>query len=118
MGIEGYCSSAVRATIDHLEKSRQIHKMGLDCIASVACLVTSIKEDEGLYDVEIEKVLPGSALCIVNNKWRAQLVPKEYEGPPNLIKKNTKFRVRGVLHQEGENLYLQVQRVQRILGTH
>ncbi len=115
MGIEGYSPSAVRAAIDHLEKARQIHKMGLDRIASVASLATSKKEDKGLYDVEIEKVLPGSALCIVNNKWRAQLVPEEYEGPPNLIKKNMKFRVRGILHQEGENLCLQVQRVTKIL---
>ncbi len=115
MNIEGYSPSVVRAAIDHLEKSRQIHKLGWDRIASIASLPTSGKEDKGLYDVEIEKVLPGSALCIVNNKWRAKLIPEEYEGPPNLIKKNTKFRVKGILYQEGGNLHLQVQRVTKIL---
>ena len=115
MGTEGYSPSIVKAAIDQLEKSRQIHRLGWDRIASTVSFSTSEREDEGLYDVEIEKVLPGRAICIINNKWRARLVPEEYEGPPHLIKKNTKFRARGILYHEGDTLHIRVRRVTEIL---
>jgi len=57
------------------------------------------------YEIEIEKIYPGSAVVIVNEKWRARLEPHNYEGPANLIKKGSRFkaiadlyRMNGVLH--------------------
>jgi Fanconi anemia group M protein len=58
-----------------------------------------------VYEVEIEKIYPGSAVVLVNGKWRARLEPSDYEGPVGLIKKNSRFkavadlyRMNGVLH--------------------
>ena len=58
-----------------------------------------------VYEVEIEKIYPGSAVVLVNGKWRARLEPSDYEGPVSLIKKNSRFkavadlyRMNGVLH--------------------
>ncbi len=58
-----------------------------------------------IYEVEVEKIYPGSAVVIVNDKWRARLDPYEFDGPINLIKKNSRFkaiaelyRMNGVLH--------------------
>ncbi len=114
--IEGYSPNIVKAAISHLEKSDQIYKLGWDRIASVASMSTlKEKEDKHVYEVEIEKVLPGKAVCIINNKWRAKLVPEEYEGPPNLIKKNMRFKARGTLYHEGKTLCIQLQRVTEIL---
>jgi len=114
--LEGYPPSIVKAAINHLEKSDQIYKLGWDRIASVASMSTlKEKEDKDVYEVEIEKVLPGRAVCIINNKWRARLVPEEYEGPPNLIKKNMRFRAKGILYHEGKTLCIQVRRVTQIL---
>lgn len=58
-----------------------------------------------VYEVEVEKIYPGSAVVRVNDKWRARLDPHDYEGPAKLIKKNSRFkavaelyRMNGVLH--------------------
>jgi len=116
LALEGYPPSIVKAAIDSLEKSDQIYKLGWDRIASVASMPTlKEKEDKDEYEVEIEKILPGRAICIINNKWRARLVPEEYEGPPNLIKKSMRFKAKGILYHEGKTLCIQVQRVIQIL---
>ncbi len=113
---EGHSSSIVKAAISLLEKSDQIHKLGWDRIASTASISNAKEnEDDNLYEVEVEKVLPGKAVCIVNKKWRAKLVPEEYEGPPHLIRKNMRFKARGTLYREGKTLCIQVQRVTEIL---
>jgi len=114
--LEGYSPSIVKAAINDLEKHDQIYKLGWDRIASVASMSTQKeKEEKDVYEVEIEKVLPGKAVCIINKKWRARLIPEEYEGPPNLIKKNIRFKARGTLYHEGKTLCIQVRKVTEIL---
>jgi hypothetical protein len=114
--LEGFSPSIFKAAINHLEKADQIYKLGWDRIASVASMSTpNEKEDKDVYEVEIERVLPREAICIINGKWRAKLVPEEYEGPPNLIKKNMRFKASGTLYHEGKTLYIQVRRVTEIL---
>jgi ERCC4-related helicase len=115
LALEGHPPNIVRAGINSLEKSDQIYKLGWDRIASVASMSSNEKEDKDEYEVEIEKILPGKAICIINDKWRARLVPEEYEGPPNLIKKSMRFKARGTLYHEGKTLCIQVQRVTQIL---
>ncbi len=112
--LEGYSSSIVKTAINSLEKSDQVYKLGLDRIASVAGMATQ-KEDNDLYEVEIEKILPGRAICIINNKWRARLLPEEYEGPPKLIKKNRRFKAKGNLYHEGKTLCIKVRSVTDLL---
>ncbi|MDH5266607.1 MAG: hypothetical protein OEW62_02885 [Candidatus Bathyarchaeota archaeon] len=114
--LEGYSQNIVKAAINNLEKADQIYKFSWDRIASVASMSSlKEKEDKNVFEVEVEKVLPGRAVCIVNKKWRARLVPEEYEGPPNLIKKNMRFKARGTLYHEGKALCIQVRRVTEIL---
>jgi ERCC4-related helicase len=114
--LEGYSPRIVKAAINHLEKHDQIYKLGWDRIASVASIPTQKeKEEKDVYEVEIEKVLPRKAVCIINKKWRARLIPQEYEGPPNLIKKNMRFKARGTLYHEGKTLCIQVRKVTEIL---
>jgi superfamily II DNA/RNA helicase len=114
--LEGFSPSIVKAAINYLEKADQLYKLGWDRVASVASMPTSNeKEDKDVYEVEIERVLPGEAVCMINGKWRAKLVPEEYEGPPNLIKKNMRFKASGTFYHEGKTLYIQVRRVTEIL---
>ncbi len=116
LALEGYSPNIVRAAINHLEKFGQIHKLSWDRIASTASISTQKEtDDKDVYEVEIEKILPGKAVCIINKRWRAKLVPEEYEGPPNLIKKNMRFKARGILYREGKTLCIQVRRVTEIL---
>ena len=114
--LEGHSSSIVKSAINLLEKTDQIYKLGWDRIASTASMSNpKEKEDQHLYELEVEKVLPGKAVCVINKKWRAKLVPEEYEGPPHLIRKNMRFRAKCTLYREGRTLCIQVQRVTEIL---
>jgi ERCC4-related helicase len=114
--LEGYSPSIVKAATNNLEKADQVYKLAWDRIASVASMSTpKEKEEKDMYEVEIERVLTGKAVCLINDKWRARLAPEEYEGPPNLIKKNTRFKARGTLYHEGKTLCIRVQRVTEIL---
>jgi Fanconi anemia group M protein len=58
-----------------------------------------------VYEISVEKIYPGSAVVLVNEKWRARLEPHDYNGPQKLIKRNSTFkaiadlyRMNGVLH--------------------
>ncbi|UCE58007.1 MAG: DEAD/DEAH box helicase [Candidatus Bathyarchaeota archaeon] len=116
--LDGCSPSIVKAAINHLTKADQVYKPSWDRIASVTSISPKTeKRDKDVYTVEIEKVLPRKAVCIIDNKWRARLVPEEYEGPPNLIKKNMKFKARGTLHHEGKTLCIQVLKVTEILSA-
>lgn len=84
--------------------------MGEELIAEVKpgryAVASAAKPKMGkVYEVEVEKIYPGSAVVMVNDRWRARLEPYDYEGPINLIKRNSRFkavaelyRMNGVLH--------------------
>jgi ERCC4-related helicase len=76
---------------------------------------STIKVTGKTYDVIIEKIYPGSAVVLVNGKWRARLVPEEYNGPRSLIKKNTRFRASAQLYRSEVTLCIRVKEVTEIL---
>jgi len=63
------------------------------------------------YDVYIEKVIHGRALVIVNGKWHARLNHYDYEGPRELLKKGSKFRVVGELYRDEGVFSLRVKQI-------
>ncbi|NIP66962.1 hypothetical protein GWN63_05585, partial [Candidatus Bathyarchaeota archaeon] len=111
--LSDYSTSVIKAAIDRLQEAEQIIKLGSDRIASAASLKGT--EDKESYQVEVERILPGRAVCLINDRWRARLLPEEYEGPSQLIKKNMRFRATGNLFRDGDTLCLRVRRVTRIL---
>ena len=53
-------------------------------------------------DVYVEKIVQGGALVTVNEKWHARLNHYDYEGPRELLRKGSEFKVIGELyHDEG-----------------
>jgi Fanconi anemia group M protein len=44
------------------------------------------------YNIYVEKILPGKAYVLVNEKWYALLNYYDYEGPRNLLKKGSEFK--------------------------
>ncbi len=111
----GYSLSITKAAIDSLVVADQVYRLGWDRIASVASMPTSKEKYNGVYEVEIERVLAGRATCLINGKWKARLASEEYDGPPNLIMKNTRLKANGTLYYEGKNLCIRVRRVTEIL---
>jgi hypothetical protein len=52
--------------------------------------------------VYVDKIVQGGALVTVNEKWHAKLNHYDYEGPRELLKKGSEFKVIGQLyHDEG-----------------
>jgi Fanconi anemia group M protein len=61
-----------------------------------------------VYEIEVEKIYPGSAVVLVNDKWRARLEPSDFEGPVNLIKKNSRFKAIAELYKMSGVLHVRV----------
>jgi len=77
-------------TIQWLDDTRVILSENLEKIAG------------STIDVYIEKIVQGGALVTVNEKWHARLNHYDYEGPRELLKKGSEFKVIGELyHDEG-----------------
>jgi hypothetical protein len=60
------------------------------------------------YEIEIEKIYPGSAVVKINDKWRARLEPHNYEGPANLIKKGSRFKATAELYKINGTLHVRI----------
>jgi len=64
-----------------------------------------------VYEVEVEKIYPGSAVVLVDGKWRARLEPGDYEGPISLIKKNSRFKAVATLYRMNGVLHIRIRDV-------
>jgi len=78
--------------------------------------VESLKHVSGKsYNIYIEKILPGKALVLVDDKWHARLNQYDYDGPRGLLKTGSKFRAIGDLYHNSGVLTLRIRQV--ILGN-
>lgn len=110
---DGINPATIKAAIEKLQEMIQIEKIARDRIATIT---TKPLKNEGTYEVLVEKIYPGKAVVQINGKWRARLTPQDVDSPPNIIKKNTRFKVRGILYHDGDTLCLRVLEVIQLLG--
>ena len=64
-----------------------------------------------LFYIEIEKVVTGIAIVLVNGKWRANLHRYDYDGPRDLIRKGREFKAIGELYHDDDNLNIRVKQI-------
>jgi Fanconi anemia group M protein len=64
-----------------------------------------------VYEIKVEKIYPGSAVVLVNDKWRARLEPHDFEGPISLIKRNSRFKAIAELYKMSKVLHIRVKDV-------
>jgi Fanconi anemia group M protein len=76
---------------------------------------SAVKAAGKTYEITVEKIIPGSAVVIVDDKWRARLMPGDYDGPRSLIKKNSRFRAAAQLYRVEGTLCVRVKAVTEIL---
>lgn len=113
---EGISPNAVTAAVNRLEDSGHAIRLGWERIASVTA-ASAMKESGGdsgpkdLFKVVIEKVYPGKVVAWINNKWRARMLPEDFEGPSNLLKKDARFTARGSLYREDGVLCFRVSEI-------
>jgi Fanconi anemia group M protein len=116
---EGITPALAKAAVERLEEMGQIGKIGWDrivAIASVQTPHTTIKPERDVYELMVEKIYPGNAVVLINDKWRARLAHEDFEGPSSLVKKNARFKARGTLYHDDGTLCFRVQEVTEILS--
>jgi Fanconi anemia group M protein len=99
--------SLIAAALKMLEKLEKIKIIGKNVIFSE----TRAKIRGQIYYIEIEKVVIGKAIVLVNGKWRANLHRYDYGGPRDLIRKGREFKAIGELYDENDNLNIRVEQV-------
>jgi len=116
---EGITPAITKAAIDRLEEMGEIGKVGWDRILT-AQSVRAPKEptmpERDVYEVTVEKIYPGSAVVLINGKWRARMAPQDFEGPSGTIKKDASFKARGTLYRDGNTLCFRVRQVTQLLS--
>jgi len=116
---EGITPAMAKAAVERLEETGQIGKVGWDRIVatvSVQSLETRAMPERDVYEVIVERIYPGSAVVLINGKWRARMASQEYEGPGGIVKKNAKFKARGTLYRDSGTLCFRVRHVTQILS--
>ena len=97
----------VNAALKMLEKLERIKITGGKVIASD----NLVKIPGQVFNIEIEKVVMGKAMVLVNSKWRAILNHYDYRGPRELIKKGREFKASGKLYRDNSSLNIRVEQI-------
>jgi Fanconi anemia group M protein len=63
------------------------------------------------YNIYVNKILPGKAYVLVNEKWYALLNYYDYEGPRNLLKKGSEFKAIAELYINGNDFCIRIKEI-------
>jgi Fanconi anemia group M protein len=96
---EGYSPDVVRRSLARLVRDGLVKKVGNRYITAAALRSKPVaaKAQGRIVTVEVEKVYPGFAVVLVDDRFRARLEPSTYNGPRELIKKGRRFRARATV---------------------
>ena len=110
---EGYPRNIVKAALHRLVKRNYLSGGKGEEKASLP-----VKEIPGsrLMEIEVEQVLQGEAVVMVDQKWHARLNASDYNGPRQLIKKHAQFRAQCELYHSSGALCVKVKQVVQKLG--
>jgi Fanconi anemia group M protein len=84
--------------------------------ASVPTPEKPVTAERDVYEVMVEKIYPGSAVVLINDKWRARMTPQDFEGPAGMMKKDARFKARGTLYRNEDTLCFRVRQVTQVLS--
>lgn len=105
---EGYSRSIIKLALDRLAKAKHIASS-----RGVAAVPARSIPGTRRMEIEIEKLVSGHAVAWIEGKWRAKLLPENYEGPRELIKKGSRFEALCSLYDESGVLCVTVRQVVR-----
>lgn len=63
------------------------------------------------YNIYVEKILPGKAYVLVNERWYALLNYYDYDGPRNLLKKGSEFKAIAELYTNGSDFCIRIKEI-------
>ena len=88
---EGYAPGVVKAAMARLLKTKHISSNQEGTSSSSSSIPFMEIPGTKRMSVEVEKVMQGHAVVWVDGKWRARLLPENYAGPRELVKKGRRF---------------------------
>ena len=96
---EEYNPDIVRRSLARLVRDGLVKKVGDRYVTAAALRSRPVaaKAQGRIVTVEVEKVYPGFAIVLVDDRFRARLEPSTYNGPRELIKKGRRFRARATV---------------------
>jgi Fanconi anemia group M protein len=96
---EGYSPDVIRRSLARLVRDGLVKRVGNRYITAAALRSKPVaaKAQGRIVTVEVEKVYPGFAVVLVDDRFRARLEPSTYNGPRELIKKGRRFRARATI---------------------
>jgi Fanconi anemia group M protein len=97
--LEDYNPDVVRRGLARLVKDGLVKKVGNRYVTAAALRSRPVvaKAQGRIVTVEVEKVYPGFAVVLVDDRFRARLEPSTYNGPRELIKKGRRFKARATI---------------------
>jgi len=96
---EDYNPDVVRRGLARLVRDGLVKRVGDRYVTAAALRSRPVaaKAQGRIVTVEVEKVYPGFAVVLVDDRFRARLEPSTYNGPRELIKKGRRFRARATV---------------------
>jgi Fanconi anemia group M protein len=97
--LEDYNPDVVRRSLARLMRDVLVKKVGDRYVTAAALRSRPVatKAQGRIVTVEVEKVYPGFAVVLVDDRFRARLEPSTYNGPRELIKKGRRFKARATI---------------------
>jgi len=103
---EGFNKGIVKAALSKLVKRRYLASEN-----NKSAIPLKSVPGAKIMDIMIEKVMAGQAVVWVNSKWRARLLPENYNGPTELIRKGSSFKALCELYHDSGVLCVKVRQV-------
>ncbi len=100
--LEGYPPDVVAEAVRYLENNGAVTKIGGMIVSKAAIRSKPKRAQEDIYTIEVEKIMQGYAIVIVNDRFRARLDSSMYSGPRDYIKKGRVLKVRASIFRDKE----------------
>lgn len=113
-GSEGYSWESIKEAADILLKSEQVDESKGRLVPPAVGLPG--RPGLEMHSFEVERVLSGRAVLLVDEKWRSVLFPESYNGPKHLIKKGVRFEAAADFYRQDGKVHTRIYAIKNVLS--
>jgi Fanconi anemia group M protein len=97
----GFEQASIMNAIKKLLEKGKLSQIGLDKIFAKPLEETN----EDIHLVEVLKIKPGEAEVLIDDKYEAIILPRDFNAPLSILKKYAKFKARGEFYKSNSSLF-------------